>query len=84
MPHEIPDALLKGRRLGRRPTKAEIEAACEALRKLPPGEQKCVVWLIRKMAEAHPTGGATSSPPANVVSRMASAALPVAPVVGMH
>lgn len=47
----LPDHLLTGRRLGRRPTKAEIEAACELLRWLGPDEQKVAVWLIRKMAE---------------------------------
>lgn len=47
----LPDEALKGRRLGRRPTKAEIEAACEQLRRLAPDDQKVAVWLIAKLAK---------------------------------
>lgn len=49
-PAEIPDELLRGRRLGRRPTKAEIEAACDQLRRLGPDGQKVAVWVIRRLA----------------------------------
>ncbi|MBR0651761.1 hypothetical protein GXW78_18980 [Roseomonas terrae] len=41
----------KGSRLGRKPTKKQIEAACEKLRRLGPDDQKAVLWLIGKMVE---------------------------------
>lgn len=47
----LPDEALKGRRLGRKPTKGEIEAACEQLRRLTPDDQKVAVWLIAKLAK---------------------------------
>lgn len=51
----LPDEALKGRRLGRKPTKAEIEGACEQLRRLAPDDQKVAVWLIAKLAKAEAT-----------------------------
>lgn len=44
-----PADTLTGRRLGRKPTPAEIEAACEQLRRLSPDSQKVAVWFIDKL-----------------------------------
>lgn len=54
-PRRVPIALLEdgqltGRRLGRKPTRLDLEEAKRLLDRLSPDSQKCVVWLVRKMA----------------------------------
>lgn len=46
----LPDDARKAARLNRKLTRAEVEAACEQLRRLPPADQKVAVWLIAKLA----------------------------------
>lgn len=52
----LEDAQLKGRRLGRRPTRFDIEEAKAALDRLGPDQQKMAVWFIRKLAEDEGVG----------------------------
>ena len=51
----LEDGALKGRRLGRKPTRLDLEDAKRLLDRLSPDAQKCVVWLVRKMAAEEET-----------------------------